>query len=591
MQEMVTSLAFAESSAIGMSRLIVPLALALLTLLASLGAFELARRLLRPLDHSATPLAERLVLGWPLFGLLVYIAGCFSASRMLLGVVLGCCALSGIPALRGLRPGRPRLFGLLRIVGVFAAPFLFAQAPASTLDELAYHLAAPRMWLSAGRIIELPLLSHSYFPFALESVSLPALALLGSRGAISAHFVHLLMAVAGVMAISRRVDTHRWTVTAAIVTTPALLITAGWAWVDFELTILGALLFLSLRDESKGKSSALTNALALAGGLLTKYTFAPLALVLVTIALLTSSERRRLLQATLAGGAIGIFFYVRNLLWTGNPFAPLFSSEGGGAFGYRSSGTVVGQIGTYLFDVRFVDEALGLTLAILLIGGCVAARRLGRFDRLSLVSMTLLTIILLAVAPSSRLLLPYLVVVAISGSVAMQSSLLRTLVAIAAAVQLAIVGLYTASQGLVPLLTGDVSEHAYLLQHRRSYAATRWIDGVLPPQSRTLVVGSLELFWFEHDVRGGGNFDGTRVARYLDLPDDALWSRLSADGITHIAVLQSGVRVGRASSDIKVRERETVLTPEQARRFRDFLRRQTRVAAGGDAVVVQVSSD
>ena len=60
-------------------------------------------------------------------------------------------------------------------------------------------------------------------------------------------------------------------------------------------------------------------------------------------------------------------------------------------------------------------------------------------------------------------------------------------------------------------------------------------------------------------MRGGGNFDGPRVSAYLEQPTpDALYAKLKADGVTHVAVVALPVP---ATSDKKVEERETELSP------------------------------
>ncbi len=97
--------------------------------------------------------------------------------------------------------------------------FVAAQAPPSSLDELAYHLAVPHSWVLEGRAVELPLLSHSYFPLGIESADLLPLLLLGAAdGGVASHFLHLFAAIAATLLVARR--TRSWLATAAIVTTP-----------------------------------------------------------------------------------------------------------------------------------------------------------------------------------------------------------------------------------------------------------------------------------------------------------------------------------------------------------------------------------
>ncbi|HKB81478.1 MAG TPA: hypothetical protein VKH35_17340, partial [Thermoanaerobaculia bacterium] len=108
-----------------------------------------------------------------------------------------------------------------------------------------------------------------------------------------------------------------------------------------------------------------------------------------------------------------------------------------------------------------------------------------------------------------------------------------------------------------------VSDEQYLAGARASIPLVMGVDAMLPADSRTLVVGLSETYWFQHDVRGGGNFDGPRVSNYLQAGSaEALYSKLKRDGFTHVAVLSAPppTRVQK-----KIEERETALSPEAKR--------------------------
>ena len=110
------------------------------------------------------------------------------------------------------------------------------------------------------------------------------------------------------------------------------------------------------------------------------------------------------------------------------------------------------------------------------------------------------------------------------------------------------------------------------------------MNQTLPANSRTLVIGSGETYWFTRRVWAGGNFDGPRVSRYLDLPSvDALRERLRRDGITHVVVLTPSIatKVGQ-----KREERETTLSPTAQKTLAQMLDRYTAsFAARGPATV------
>lgn len=504
-------------------RIALPLVVACAVALAALAIGALLRR------ATHVDPALDLLLGYPLFGTLCFLIGTIhiGAATMLPIVIAG--AIGGVWLLAK-RPPEPLppiagALGLLAIAAVLACGFVAAQAPAYSLDEVAYHLAVPHTWALEGRAIELPLLSHSYFPLGIESADLPALALLDAIDAgIASHLLHLFAAIATTLLIARR--TRSWLATAAIVTTPALAITAGWSLVDWPLAGSFVALFVALEDDDLRTAS-----LATAAGLLTKYTFAPFALVAWAL------ERRIPRWPILLGGV----FFARNLLITGNPFAPFFSAAAPHVSGYRTL-----SLTGYLFDGRFIDEALGVTIVTLplLATGLLA------------IASAVLALALFLLAPSSRVLVPFLIAPVMSAATALQKRAIAALVAVAIVVQTFLVIWFTARDGAFSLLAGTTSEDEFLRQTRVGYAAIVAVNNALTPHSRTLVVGLSETYWFAKAVRGGGNFDGPRVSRYLESPQ--LREALQRDGITHVAIFRLAPQTNVAA---KRDERRTALSP------------------------------
>ena len=495
-------------------------------------------------------LALDFVVGYPLFGTLCFLVGTIHVSNATMAPLLAIAAIGGLFALRR-RGTRARvvapmtaltMFAFGAVAFVFAGAFLAAQAPPSSLDELAYHLAVPHAWVQAGRAIELPLLSHSYFPLGVESADLPLLAALDPIAAgIASHFVHLLAALATVallLRLARRFgggdEEHAWLVVAAIVATPALALTAGWSLVDWPLLGICAALLLACDADD-----AATIAAATAAGLLTKYTFVPLA-----GAILLVTRRWRSAWPGLIAGSI---FFLRNLVLTGNPVAPFFSKLAPHVAGYR------GGLLDYVFDGKFLDETLGVALfALCFLAGGRAA-----------LALLALAVALFFVAPSSRILLPFLALPALTAVPRLATrdvarKLTVAALALAIVLQSWLVAFYVDRTNVFALLSGKLSDEAFLQQARPSFAAIEWLNRSLPHNSRTLVVGLNETFWFEREVRGGGNFDSPRISAYLDAPTpEALRERLRRDGITHVAVVALPVA---AQSGAKAEERQTRLS-------------------------------
>ena len=448
-------------------------------------------------------------------------------------------------------------FALTAIILVFLAGFLAAQAPPLSLDELAYHLAVPRTWIHEARAIELPLLSHSYFPLGIESADLPLLAALDTGGGIASHFVHLAAAIAAAFLI-HRLTKRNLLATAAIVTTPALALTAGWSLTDYPLLgiITALVLALDAGDDA-------TIAASVGAGLLTKYTFIPLAV----IALLAARRWR----PALPGLAIGCVFFIRNLILTGNPIAPFLSATAPHVSGYRAGAF----LSEYIFEGRFLDESLGASLLSL------AALTAGQLAWLLVIA----GIALFFLAPSSRLLIPFFAIPAARASENLtRSRTMRVALVIAISVQLLLVAFFVDRSEVFGLVTGRVSDEELLTKQRSSHAAIAWLNATLPANSRTLVVGIGETYDFTHPVRGGGNFDGPRMSAYLSAPvPEALYAQLRRDGMTHVAVISAPPPT---KDKKKLEEREIVLSRDAQRMLAQTLDHYTATVTPGPNTVL-----
>jgi len=515
----------------------IPILFAAVVALACIGTGYLVRRL-------RGDLALNLVIGYPILGAICFLVGLVHISPWtmvpIVGVLGGVGLLSAGQTILSVRTGRIACTPLVTtaLALIFLAAVIAAQAPPSTLDELAYHLAVPWSWVKEARAIDLPLVSHSYFPLGVESADIPSLSILGTTGGgIASHFLHLFAAIA-VTALLLRRTRESPILSAAIVATPALALTAGWSLVDWPL--LGvSLALIDAEDDA-------TRAAALAAGLLTKYTFLPIALIAIVV-----SKRFRGLWP---GAVIGSVYFIRNLILTGNPVAPFLSALAPHVAQYRGA-----YLSDYIFSGTFIDESLGASLLMtipLAVG---------------LLSWALIALgaVLFAFAPSARLLVPF---VAIPASRALPPTRpMRALLATAIAVQLFLIAFFVDRSQAFALLSGHLSDERYLAAVRPSTSTVAALDAALPARSMTFIIGLSESYWFQHRVRGGGNFDGPRVSAYLEAGSvDALYARLRNDGITHIAVIAAPPPTTDAK---KIEERDTTLSDGAKRTLAQMLDR------------------
>jgi hypothetical protein len=531
-------------------RTALPLLVAFGVAIACVGVGALARRS----EEADAPLD--FLIGYPLFGTICFLVGTVKVAAwtmvpvVVLGAIVGVVKILAGWKAESEPTTRRSALGALCVAIVIACGFVWAQAPPASLDELAYHLAVPHTWVLEGRAVELPLSSHSYFPLGVESADLAALLLLGAAdGGVASHFLHLFAAIATSLLIARR--TGSWLATAALVTTPALAVTAGWSLVDWPLAGLFVATFVALERDDTRTASAAT-----AAGLLTKYTFLPFAILAWAI------KRRRPHAIALAG----LVFFLRNTILTFNPFAPFFGADAPHVSGYRAL-----ALADYVFEGTFIDEAIGASIVALpaFAAGALALGSAG------------IAVVLFFLAPSSRILVPYLVVPALTAAESLKKRWFAVLIAICVVVQTFLVVWFTARGGAFSLLAGGLPEAEYLRKQRPAYAAIEWLNLQLPPGSRTLVVGTNETYWFTRPVRGGGNFDGPRVSRYVESP--ALRDSLRRDGITHVAVIAAPVPT---SSEQKQEERQTTLSPAAQRNLVSMLDRYAgNVTSRGDVTL------
>ncbi|HWS72525.1 MAG TPA: hypothetical protein VN605_10445, partial [Thermoanaerobaculia bacterium] len=190
---------------------------------------------------------------------------------------------------------------------------------------------------------------------------------------------------------------------------------------------------------------------------------------------------------------------------------------------------------------------------------------------------------------SSRILLPFLALPALTSvprlavrDLARKATL--ALLAIAIVLQSWLVAFYIDRTNVFALLSGKLSDDAFLQQARPSFGAITWLNRALPRDSRTLVVGLNETYWFEREVRGGGNFDSPRISAYLAASSpEALRERLRRDGITHVAVVALPVPT---RVDSKAEERQTRLTPAAQRTLSMMLDREASNVSSREGVTL-----
>lgn len=240
--------------------------------------------------------------------------------------------------------------------------FLYTLTPTIQSDGLRYHLAAPQEYIKAHRIIYLPHSALSNLPFLIEMLYLAAMLV---SDTIAAKFLHFALFVLGgllvrgfVLYVSHRKGTADYSIPtspfmalmAAVLfwTVPALSIVSCWSFIDAGVAAYFLCFVFSLvvlMDEKKNSFIILSGIFG-GAALGTKYTMIPMVMagcLMICILLFIEEQKRDPFYGRSRGfwwkspigvGIISLIsaspWYIKNIIYTGNPFFPMFYGIFGG---------------------------------------------------------------------------------------------------------------------------------------------------------------------------------------------------------------------------------------------------------------------
>jgi len=213
-----------------------------------------------------------------------------------------------------------------------------ALVPPIQSDGLRYHLGAVQEFLKLGRIAYLPSNAYSNMPFLVEMHFMAALA---CRAPESSQLIHFTLAVLTSLAIYTL--GRRWSggsralplaAGALYLFTPMSAILAGWPFTDHAISffLLVSIMAAMQTIDRPVSRNWMVLGIILGGLLGTKYTMGPVGVAILLLPVISGTSQRpgKITLAALTMGIVGGVWYLKNLLFTWNPFYPLATKWFGG---------------------------------------------------------------------------------------------------------------------------------------------------------------------------------------------------------------------------------------------------------------------
>jgi hypothetical protein len=286
-------------------------------------------------------------LGMGVLGYVALVLGLLrQANPIALGIPIVIAAILGLISLRNLtRHALPKvspvllipliLLGICTLVGALAPP------GGLEWDSLSYHLAGPKRYLLEGRVYYIPDDHHTNFPFTWQMLYMTMLSFGSIAGAKLCHWVCLVFLCLSMLTFAHRhfpEKKHLGGIAALVLaSTPILFWEATTAYIDLATTLFVWLSLYALTNaitKIEDKLSVpwmVVSALCMGVALGTKSTvlvfwgMCLIGILLWHVIVHKKWARETIPHAILWGGialAIGLPWYVKSFLYTGDPVYP-----------------------------------------------------------------------------------------------------------------------------------------------------------------------------------------------------------------------------------------------------------------------------
>jgi hypothetical protein len=505
----------------------------------------------------------------------------------------------------------------LAILVILLTEALLGLLPPTSRDELTHHLAIPRLYADAGRIIEVPAAPYAYYPMLVDMLYTPWI--YWGYDFVPKWIHALYGALTGLLIYAylgwRMNGLYGLLGAFLFLSTPVILRLSHWGYIDLGITFYttaALLLLLRWRENRNALGELALAGLSLGFALATKPNGLVAALIIVMLfALVLAKPPRKSffasIQETALLGALTLLpflpWLLKNWWQTGNPFYPLFpgwfhakaravldtaSFAGIGIFDKRELlyGENIWQIVALplrLFfsgqddNPQYFDGVLTPALIVLLPW---VFRGKWSEDKKLLASFSLLSLLYALFLVDLRVryvlsIVPPLVILAVYGVFNIYIRIKRPAILFAGLLLFAIwhgafLWNYVVAADPWPYLAGRESRDGYLSRMLPEYPTFLYINRETPADAKIylLFIGRRAYYCQRNYFHDGGELPGYLLAAIRNARDiEQLEQSLRRNQVTHLMVRED-LLAGFLGNN---------LTAEQARRWNDFAASRLRL--------------
>ncbi|MCE5313436.1 MAG: glycosyltransferase family 39 protein [Armatimonadota bacterium] len=553
--------------------------ISIMVLTAGAGVGTICRRLWRTDASRADGLLIDTALGLGVLSLVIFAA----AAAQLIVIVVPLVAIFAliyiIGLIRGHKSGgkqttrsRRRVgFASILLVILATAALIPALAPPSMSDwdSLAYHLAVPKLWIERGGIYRIDFTSHSNFPMLVEMLYIPGLALNDPVAAKLINYWMGVMLVACVMMlVKRHFDPEAAPLSAvAFAGMPLVLWLATTAYIDLATalyTVLAVYLLLCYFDKAE-RPYLIGSAMAAGFAASTKMTgLVVVGLILTWLVIDRLFSKNRVFQwkrgLMFAGIALAVCspWYIKSIIYTGNPVYPFFYSIFGGrnwtadlarqyatqqslfGMGHNLKAFLMLPYNLTMHSERFYDipglyvgPILFIAVPILIFSKYRSRKLVG----LALFFLAMLVSWFMLTHQSRYLVSGFAILAALVAVLGYQLRMVRYAlwVVFVGTALFGVLTLIPAIISTVPVVFGQESRDDYLARALDVYQSDQWINNNLQKNTRIALFGDTRGFYIDRDYVWADPGHNTEFTRTFDSPEKFV-SYLKSRRVTHVLV-------------------------------------------------------